>query len=133
MINCHVNMKYSKEVKNLKYDDVIELLLIEFPEIATYLKEEEYLQGLPHCIFGICFVTFVEKLCGDSREKDLSKVGFFLEKLEMFGDNKIKELVNVSFLEPFVYGNEKKEVMYLRSFLGKETKKDLDCWLEGRQ
>lgn len=124
-------MKWRKEVKNLKYDDVIELLLIEFPEIAVYLQEEEYLQGLPHCIFDICFVSFVEELCRDSREKDLSKVGFFLEKLETSENDKIIELVNVSFLEPFVYGNEKKRVMYLRSFLGKETKKDLDCWLKG--
>lgn len=119
-----------KEVKDLKYDDVIELLLIEFPEIAVHLQDEEYLQGLPHCIFGICFVPFVEELCGNSREEILLKVGFFLEKLETSADDKIKELVNVSFLEPFVYGNEKKEVMYLRSFLGEETKKDLDYWLE---
>jgi len=112
---------------SLNYENVIELLLQEFPNLRKGLEADDYLSDLPHCIFEIILVPYVKKLCENEEKEDLIKLGKFLEKMAICEDEKVNELLNVSFLEPIVLA-DKKIIPFLQNHLGKMTLKELDYW-----
>lgn len=113
----------------MEYETIVKLLLKKFPAFKLFMAGEEYLLELPHCVFDMFFVPFVEKLCYEEQEEELINVGIFFENMEMCNDKKIKELLNVSFLEPFTLGNSDKHILYLEDFLKERTLKDFRYWL----
>ena len=47
----------------MEYQNIIETLLINFPELSTkYDNEKDYIEGLPHLIFEILFVPYLIKI-----------------------------------------------------------------------
>lgn len=114
----------------MEYETIVNLLLEKFPDFKLFMAGEEYLLELPHCVFDMFFVPFVEKLCYQEQEEELINVGIFLENMENCNDKKVKELLNVSFLEPFTLGDNDKYIAYLESFLKEETLKDFRYWLK---
>lgn len=113
----------------MEYKMIIQLLLETFPDFRLSMAGEEDLLELPHCVFDMFLVPFVEKLCREEREEELVNIGIFFESMENCKDKKVKELLNVSFLEPFTLGNRDKEIAYLEGYLKKETLKDFRYWL----
>lgn len=111
----------------MNYENIIELLLLEFPDIKDKLETEDYLSDLPHCIFEITLIPFVKSKCKNSEEKELLKLGVFLEKMSMCEDMKVRELMNVSFLEPIVL-DDKEVLSVLKNYLGEKTLMELDYW-----
>lgn len=114
----------------MEYKTIIDLLLEKFPNFKLFMAEEEYLLELPHCVFDMLFVPYVEKLCQEEQVEELNNVGIFFENMETCNDKKVQELLNVSFLEPFTLGDNDKYIIYLKDFLGKETLKDYRYWLK---
>ncbi len=113
----------------MEYETIVNLLLEKFPDFKLFMSGEEYLLDLPHCVFGMFFVPFVEKLCYEERREELIKVGIFLENMESSNDKKVKNLLNVSFLEPFTLGESDKHIAFLEGFLKEETLNDFRYWL----
>lgn len=111
----------------MNYENIIELLLLEFPDIKDKLETEDYLSDLPHCIFEIILIPFVKSKCKNPEEKELLKLGVFLEKMSMCEDMKVRELMNVSFLEPIVL-DDKEVLSVLKNYLGEKTLMELDYW-----
>lgn len=111
----------------MNYENTIKLLLLEFPNLKEKIEEEDYLKDLPHCIFEIILIPYVIKICENLGKKELAKLGVFLEKMAMCEDVKVRELLNVSFLEPIVL--EDKEVLsVLQNYFKKRTLAELDYW-----
>ena len=69
-------------------------------------------------------------MCREEAEVELIEVGDFLEHLEELGDSKVRELVNVSFLEPAVLDVEHDIINYMEKFLQVNTLTDLRYWKE---
>jgi len=112
----------------LNYENIIALLLLEFPNLKEKIETEDYLSDLPHCIFEIILIPYVKKICNKLEKKELVKLGIFLEKMAMCEDVKVRELLNVSFLEPIVLDD--KEVLFvLQNYLEKKTLMELDYWI----
>ncbi len=112
----------------MDYKNVIALLLIEFPDLKEKLDEDDYLSDLPHCIFEIILIPYIKKLCENKNNKDLEKLGAFLEKMAICNDRKVNELLNVSFLEPIVLA-DKELLPFLQHYLGKKSLEELNYWL----
>jgi len=91
----------------MDYENIIEYLVKNFPDIQEKLNEEEYLAGLPHCIFEIVLIPYVSGLCEMGAAGCLIRVGELLEQMVECDDIKVKELVSVSFFEPIVLADEK--------------------------
>lgn len=111
----------------MNYNNILELLLIEFPELEKEMLENDYLHDLPHCFFDIIFVPYISNACKEKKEL-LSKVGDFLEQMAICSDIKVKELLNVSVLEPLVL--ERNVTPVLCKYLKKETIGELQYWEE---
>lgn len=111
----------------MNYETIVELLLFEFPRLKEKIEAEDYLTNLPHCIFEIILLPYVRKICDDFETKELVKLGAFLEQMAVCEDGNVRELLNVSFLEPMVLG-EKEMLSVLRNFLGEITLVELDYW-----
>lgn len=111
----------------MNYENIIELLLNEFPNLKERLETEDYLNSLPHCIFEIVLIPYVKKLCEDLKKEELNKLGIFLERMELCEDIKVKELFNVSFLEPIILG-EKELLTVLQNYLGRKSLEELGYW-----
>lgn len=116
--------------EGMNYKNVISILLDAIPDFGSYIDSEEDLLELPHCIFDMFFVPFVEKLCEKRCTDYLVIVGEFLESMELTNDKKLKELLNVSFLEPFILGNSNERILYLKKFLKEETLIDFKYWTQ---
>ena len=101
--------------------------MLNFPELKAVLDQEDYLQDLPHCIFDIIFVPYIFELCLNGSQKLLVKLGVFLEQMACCNDEKVKELLSVSVLEPLIL-DEKNVVPILQKFLGEKTQKELNYW-----
>ncbi len=114
----------------MNYENVICILIDTIPDFKNYLDSEEDLLELPHCIFDMFFVPFVEELCKKKHTDYLVIIGEFLEKMELTNDIKLKELLNVSFLEPFILGNSNQQIEYFEKFLKGETLKDFRYWIQ---
>ena len=113
----------------MEYKTIIQLLLETFPDFRLSMAGEEDLLELPHCVFDMFLVPFVEKLCREEQKEELVNIGIFFESMETCTDKKVKELLNVSFLEPFILGGSDKEIAYLEGYLKKQTLKDFRYWL----
>lgn len=101
--------------------------MLEFPKIKKKLEEDSYLSDLPHCVFEIILIPYVKKLCEDMEKEEINKLGVFLEKMSTCEDKKVKELLNVSFLEPLVLAD--KEILpCIQKHLGKKTQEELNYW-----
>ena len=111
----------------MNYDNIIELLLWEFPNLKEGLEEDYYLKDLPHCIFEMILIPYVKKICENVEKEDLIKLGNFLEKMAICEDKKVNELLNVSFLEPIVLA-DKELIPFLENHLGKKSLEELDYW-----
>ena len=91
------------------------------------LDAEDYLCGLPHCIFEIILLPYVKNLCENKEESKLIRLGNFLENMAVCSDKKVNELFNVSFLEPIVLA-DRELLPSLQSYLGKKSLEELDYW-----
>lgn len=111
----------------MKYENIIELLLQEFPNLKEKIEQEDYLSDFPHCIFEMILIPFVKQLCEDVKKNELLKLGVFLDKMAVCEDAKVRELLNVSFLESIVL-DDKKVISILRDYLGTKTLMELDYW-----
>lgn len=111
----------------MNYENIIELLLFEFPNLKENIEAEDYLNDLPHCIFEIVLIPYVKKICENLEKKKLVKLGIFLEKMAMCEDVKVRELLNVSFLEPVVL-KDKEVLSVLQNHLEKKTLAELNYW-----
>ena len=111
----------------MDYSNILEQLLLEFPELKEDRNDNEHLQDLPHCFFDIVFVPFIVNACKNEKQELLVKVGGFLEQMAFCDDKKVRELLNVSILEPLVLEKENM-ISFLKHFLGKETLKELEYW-----
>lgn len=111
----------------MNYGNIIDLLLQEFPLMKEHLEAENYLSGLPHCIFEILFLPYVKNLCQNQKKEELIRLGNFLENMASCKDNKVKELLNVSFLEPIVLA-DKEVLSSLQNYLGKKSLEELHYW-----
>ncbi len=111
----------------MNYENVIELLLGEFPNLKESLEADDYLSDLPHCIFEMIVIPYVKKMCETAEKGGLINLGKFLEKMAICEDKKVNELLNVSFLEPIVLADEE-VIPFLQSYLGKRTIEELDYW-----
>lgn len=111
----------------MNYENIIELLLLEFPNLKEKIEAEDYLSNLPHCIFEIILIPYMKKICENYEKKELVKLGAFLEKMAVCEDVKVRELLNVSFLEPIAL--EDIEILpILQNYLEKNTLMELDYW-----
>lgn len=114
----------------MNYENVVCILLDTVPDFRNYIDSEENLVELPHCIFDMFLVPFVEELCKKRCSDYLVIIGEFFETMENTNDIKLKELLNVSFFEPFILGNSNKQIIYFEKFLKKETLKDYKYWIQ---
>lgn len=111
----------------MNYESIIELLLNELPNLKENLELDDNLNGLPHCIFEIVLIPFTKKLCMDSKQADLIRLGNFLEEMARCKDKRVNELLNVSFLEPIVLADNK-IIPVLQNYLGKKSLEELAYW-----
>jgi len=111
----------------MNYENIIDLLLQEFPNIKEGLETDNHLSGLPHCIFEILLLPYVKNLCQNKEKEELTRLGNFLENMATCKDNKVNELFNVSFLEPIVLA-DKELISFLQNYLGKKSLEELHYW-----
>ena len=111
----------------MNYENIIELLQQEFPDIKERIEAEDYISGLPHCIFEIIVVPYVKNLCENNRKEELTRIGNFLENMAACSDKGVTNLLSVSFLEPIVLA-DREIIPCLQNYLGKETLKELNYW-----
>ena len=114
----------------MNYDNIVNDLKNMFPQFKRIIADDEYLSDLPHCILDMFFVPFVYELCKEKNNNELEKVACFIEEMELSNDNKIVELLNVSFLEPLILSVDKEQLNYLKSFFKEKTLKDIQYWIE---
>lgn len=113
----------------MNYDTLLEELFGAFPEIKEYVRNEEYLEGLPHCICDIVFVPYIIKVCKTGSAEKIGKICRFLEKMAQSFDTEVTEVLNVSVLEPLIL-DESDVTDILQEYMGTETKKELQYWKE---
>lgn len=119
-------------VKMMNYENVVELLLMEFPQIKEEDAYYDDLLDLPHCVFGIVFVSYVVKLCKNRNDNILIKVGEFLERMALSEDANIRNVLEVSVLEPLVYDDDYNLVKGdLKHYLKELTLKEIQYWENG--
>lgn len=111
----------------MNYKNIIELLLLEFPNFKEKLEIENYLSDLPYCVFEMILIPYVKKICEEAEKEELIKLETFLEKMAMCEDMKVQELFHISFLEPIVLDD--KQILYiLQNYFGEKSLKELDYW-----
>ena len=54
----------------MEYKTIIQLLLEIFPDFRLSMAGEGDLLELPHCVFDMFLVPFVEKLCREKQEEE---------------------------------------------------------------
>lgn len=111
----------------MNYESIIELLLVEFPNLKKFLETEKYFSDLPHCVFEMVLIPYVKILCTDKKAGELVKLGLFLENMANCEDMRVRELFNVSFLEPIVL-DEKEMLSVLHKYLGRKSLTELNYW-----
>lgn len=110
----------------MRYDNILEQLLRQFPELKKDLDDNIYLQDLPHCFFDIVLVPYIIKICKEENTVILIKMGNFLEQMAICSDENVRELLNISVLEPLVL--ESSVISLLKKYLKKEVIKELIYW-----
>ena len=111
----------------MNYSNILEQLLLKFPELKSDMDDNGHSQNLPHCFFDIVLVTHIISACKNGDKKFLIKAGDFFEQMAVCADEKVRELLSVSILEPLVL--EKENVIpILKTCFGKETLKELEYW-----
>ncbi len=109
-------------------NEVIEMLISEFPFIKDELAENDHLEGLSHPVFSILFLPHIIKFCEMEDKESLKKLGVLLEKMECEGVM-VQQVVNVSVLEDFIF-DAPELVPILAKYLGDKTLKDLKYWIK---
>lgn len=113
----------------MNYSNILEQLLFKFPELKKDMDDNDYLQDLPHCFFDIILVGYIISACKNGDKNLLVRAGEFFEQMALCDDENVRELLNVSLLEPLVL--EKENVIpILKNYFGKETLKELKYWLK---
>ncbi|GMX64011.1 hypothetical protein ACJ7K1_07865 [Paenibacillus elgii] len=111
----------------MDYEELINYLLVQFPSLKEEYIENDHIHGLPHCVYETILVPEIEVWCKTKNDHNLVKLGNFLEELLLSDDTKIKEVVNVSVLEPIVLGS-KDIIPYLSRHLYGVTLQELIYW-----
>lgn len=109
------------------YEELINYLLLQFPSLKEEYIVNDHMHGLPHCVYETILVPRIEVWCKEKNENNLIKLGDFLEELLLSDDPKIKEVANVSVLEPIVLGS-KHIILYLSKHLYGITLQELNYW-----
>lgn len=111
----------------MNYSNILAQLLLKFPELREDMDDNDYLQDLPHCFFDIILVGYIISASKNEDKKLLVRAGEFFEQMALCDDEKVRELLNVSLLEPLVL--EKENVIpILRNYFGQNTLKELEYW-----
>lgn len=90
----------------MKYSDLtVQTILLNFPEFQKEIDEEILFWGgdeIPnHCLFGNCFNENLKNLLNEMENINLiQRIFDFYEYLSTEGDKDIKDLVQVTLLEP---------------------------------
>lgn len=113
------------------YKKSIDLLCHEFPDISAELENHFELSGLPHCVFDILFVPYILKISSKKDVQELKKIGNFLEQMAVSSDSNVRELLNVSVLEPLIQSKES-AIEILKAYLGENTQKEMQYWEKDR-
>jgi hypothetical protein len=102
----------------LEYDNLIERLLADVPQIRPYYEEEiEWLEeDLPHVIFGMVVTPFI--INSIEEQKEISNLYSFLEEMAL-ADEKVQEVLVVSVLESLI--TERDIIDIAKSLMGKFT------------
>lgn len=120
-------------VRMMNYENIVELLLMEFPRIKKEDAYDDDLLDLPHCVFGIVFVSYVVKLCKNRNDSILIKVGEFLERMALSEDVNVRNVLEVSVLESLVYDDDYNLIKGdLKHYLKELTLKEIQYWEKGR-
>lgn len=116
----------------MNYDNVIGKLMLKFPDLKKQLKdpENDYLEGLPHCVFDIIVIPYIVEACENNNHEILNGMSDFLEEMALCEDEKVGEVLSVSFLEPVVLAERNRIVGMLESVLKEKTLKELEHWKE---
>jgi len=113
----------------MNYENIIDILVAEFPSIKKDLEENNYMQGLPHLVFGIIFVSKIRNFCEMKDTLNLRKTGELIERMLSSDDIKTKEVADVSILEPIVFGG-RDIIITLKDFLYSKGLESLNFWEE---
>jgi len=109
---------------DMKYEDIIEILLAKIPEMAgKYEEEKDYIENLPHLVFEILFVPFFKQIMEGENEQEKTKIIEFLEEMIICEDEKIQEVAVVSVLESLL--PERDFLKKIRNQLGLKTQENL--------
>jgi len=113
----------------MEYKKILVELFAYFPDLQDEYDQNEYIQDLPHCVFDMIFVSAIKLYISKSENGRLWKVGEFLELMASSSDIQVKELLNVSVLEPLVLDG-KALIQSVSPYLGIETLQNLSYWEE---
>ena len=89
----------------MKYHQLNDILLQEFPNLSSHIDEEYSFYGSqkpgPHTLYSSVLSPFVEELLheGNQREAEIRKVFAFYEKLALCEDADVQDLLQVTLLE----------------------------------
>ena len=111
----------------MEYNDLVKSLLNTFPELMDEYEIQDHIQELPHCVFSMILVPQIEEWLRNKEILKLEHLGVLLEQMAISKDVKVREVVNVSVLEPLVLGKDG-QTFYFEKFLGAETLANLHIW-----
>ena len=85
----------------MDYDHIIDLLLKEFPELASqYESEKDYMEGLPYLVFEEIFVPYLIKQVDENINKSKPLQLFnFIEQMILSPDKQTHDLAIVAIIE----------------------------------
>ena len=112
------------------YDEAINLLIVKFPSLRIIYEDDvDYYEGLPYLFYESIFVKYIMDRIKSYNEIELSFIFDFIEDILSNGDERIKNLVEVSIIESFYYEESFKEFNdFLSKFYGILTAKSVkDC------
>lgn len=111
----------------MNYSNILAQLLLKFPELKKDMDDNDYLHDLPHCFFDIILVRFIISACKNGDKNILVRAGEFFEQMALCDDENVKELLNVSLLEPMVL-EEENVLPILKKYFSQNTLKALEYW-----
>lgn len=84
----------------LNYNELIETLLERFPEIEdVYKQEKDWVEDLPHLVFGTIFNPYFLRLLKSENTNKIVEAFKFLEDMANSSDTKVQEILVVTILE----------------------------------
>jgi hypothetical protein len=110
----------------LKYDEVIDVMLQTVPEIQVLYDEEIYGKGLPHIAYGSVLANFIRSVIAanpnGSRLEVTQRCFQLIERLASSSDWGVRNIIEVSVLESLL-GQTKCDWSSFASHFGPNTNK----------